>query len=82
MMDELGIDLRGHRPKGLDALPTITWDRLITMGCGDACPHLPARRRLDWDLPDPTGMDGNRFGEVRDEIGRRVGQLLAELDSP
>jgi protein-tyrosine-phosphatase len=80
LMAERGIDLSAGRPRGLAELPEVTWDCLVTMGCGDACPHLPARRRLDWELPDPKGMDDARFREVRDEIGRRVEALLADLD--
>ena len=79
LMKERGIDLAGHRPRGLDDLPQVTWDRVVTMGCGDACPSLPTRGRLDWDLPDPKGMDDEGFRAVRDEIGRRVERLLEEM---
>lgn len=78
-MAERGIDLAAHASKGLDDLPPATvWDFVVTMGCGDACPHLPARRRLDWDLPDPKTMGDEDFRRVRDLIGDRVRELLRE----
>jgi len=58
------------------------WDCVITMGCGDACPHLPARRRLDWDLPDPVALDDAGFRAVRDRIEELVARLAAELPGP
>lgn len=80
LMLERGIDLSRHTSKGLAALPQgIEWDAVVTMGCGDACPQLPARRRLDWELPDPKRMkDDQRFREVRDRIEELVRQLVAE----
>jgi protein-tyrosine-phosphatase len=78
MMAEKGVDLTGQRSTGLDELPDgARWEYVVTMGCGDACPHLPAVHRLDWDLPDPKPMDDGGFGRVRDEIERRVLSLLA-----
>lgn len=79
-MKELGVDLEtGHRSKSLAELPGGTWDWVITMGCGDACPHLPAWNRDDWALPDPKNMNPEEFNQVRDEIGRRVRTLLEPL---
>jgi protein-tyrosine-phosphatase len=75
-MAERGIDITTQRSKGLDELPALQWDYLVTMGCGDACPHLPARQRLDWDLPDPKSMDDSGFRDVRDRIERLVYELL------
>jgi len=83
LMAEKGIDLAGHRSKSLDELPAgVVWDCVITMGCGDACPHLPARRRLDWDLPDPVALDDAGFRAVRDRIEELVARLAAELPGP
>ena len=79
MMNEAGIDLSGARSKGLDELPDGTWDWIVTMGCGDACPHLPARHRADWDLPDPKGMDDAGFRAVRDRIQGLVADLLTNV---
>jgi arsenate reductase (thioredoxin) len=78
LMKEKGIDLGSQRSKGLDDLPpNLDWDYLVTMGCGDACPHLPARRRVDWDLPDPKPLGDEEFRRVRDQIGALVAGLLA-----
>jgi protein-tyrosine-phosphatase len=77
-MKEKGIDLTAHRSKGLDELPeSHMWDVVVTMGCGDACPHLPARQRLDWDLPDPKGLGDDEFRRVRDRIETLVRALVS-----
>ena len=77
-MAERGIDISGQASKGLGDLPPgVAWDFVVTMGCGDACPALPARHRLSLDLPDPIGMEDPPFRRVRDEIERRVSGLLA-----
>jgi arsenate reductase (thioredoxin) len=79
-MAEKGIDLSSHASKSLDDLPgDVRWDAIVTMGCGDACPHLPARRRVDWDLPDPKNLDDDGFRRVRDDIERRVAALVDEV---
>jgi protein-tyrosine-phosphatase len=75
-MRERGIDLTAQRSKGLDDLPAARWDYVVTMGCGDACPHLPARTRLDWNLPDPKHMDDDGFRAVRDRIEALVHELI------
>ena len=78
MMAEKRVDLAGQRSKGLDDLPDgVRWEYVVTMGCGDACPHLPAAHRLDWDLQDPKPLDADGFRRVRDEIERRVRALLS-----
>ena len=76
-MREKGIDLSGHSSKGLDDLPDVQWDYVVTMGCGDACPFLPARHRQDWDIPDPKALDDEGFRAVRDRIAGQVRELLA-----
>lgn len=77
-MAERGIDLTSQSSKGLDDLPTdAVWDDIVTMGCGDACPHLPATRRHDWDLPDPKALPDDAFRDVRDRIEALVRELLA-----
>lgn len=75
-MREKGVDLTLQQSKGLDDLPTVRWDYVVTMGCGDACPHLPARNRLDWELPDPKAMDDDGFRAVRDRIEHLVHGLI------
>ena len=76
-MREKHIDLAQQRSKGLDDLPTVTWDYIVTMGCGDACPTLPARHRLDWELQDPKHLSDEGFREVRDQIESLVTALLS-----
>jgi arsenate reductase len=78
-MRERGYDLSTHRSTGLDAIPEGEYAAVVTMGCGDACPFVPAQRREDWDLPDPRAMEPAAFNAVRDDIERRVLELLASL---
>jgi arsenate reductase len=78
-MKELGYDLARHESKSLDDLPQIVFDYVITMGCGDECPWIPAKHREDWALPDPKNMEMSEFRKVRDEIGRRVSELMKWL---
>jgi arsenate reductase len=77
-MQELGYDLSTHTSKSLDEVDG-EFDAVITMGCGDACPLVPARRREDWALPDPGHLDDDAYRAVRDEIASRVRILLATL---
>jgi len=82
-MEERGVSLDGHRSKGLVELPDgVTWDAVVTMGCGDACPHLPAKTRYDWDLPDPKAMSDDEFRDVRDRIERLVAELVTRVAGP
>lgn len=78
-MAELGYNLSAHRSKALDALPAGVWDVVVTMGCGDACPSLPARRRADWEIPDPRALPPEEFRRVRDLLRAKVAALLAEI---
>jgi protein-tyrosine-phosphatase len=75
-MRERGYDLSAHASKSLDGIPPGPWDVVVTMGCGDACPWVPAARREDWAIPDPKDMEPAEFRKVRDEIERRVLALL------
>jgi protein-tyrosine-phosphatase len=77
-MAELGCDLGTQHSKSLDRI-SGEFDAVVTMGCGDDCPWVPARRREDWALPDPKHLDGDDYRAVRDEIGRRVRALLESL---
>src|SRR5918999_554449 len=79
-MRELDVDVSGARPKKLTRDMAERADVVVTMGCGDECPYIPGKRYLDWDLPDPKGRPLEEVREVRDEIERRVGELVAELD--
>jgi arsenate reductase len=78
-MAEIGIDISREIPKRLTSEKVAAADVVIRMGCGDACPVYPGKRYLDWDLPDPSGMDLDSVRRVRDDISRRVMQLLAQL---
>ncbi|BDU18125.1 arsenate reductase ArsC [Lysobacter auxotrophicus] len=77
-MSELDYDLSKHESKSLDDIDG-EFDAVITMGCGDNCPWIPATRREDWGLPDPKHMDDEGYREVRDDISARVKALLASL---
>jgi arsenate reductase len=77
VMGEEGIDLAGASPQRLTAELAQAAAWLITMGCGDACPVVPGLEREDWPLDDPKGQPLARVREIRDEIARRVGTLLA-----
>jgi arsenate reductase (thioredoxin) len=79
VMDEVGLDLSQEFPKPLTTEAVQAADVVITMGCGDACPVLPGRRYLDWQLEDPAGKSVDDVRPIRDEIDRRVTALLAEL---
>ena len=80
-MAELGIDLvaSGAFPKRLEDAAVEASDVVITMGCGDTCPFYPGKRYLDWALDDPAGQGVDAVRPIRDEIDRRVRELLAEL---
>ena len=78
-MAAVGYDLTTHRSKSLDEIPAGPYAFVITMGCGDACPWVPADHREDWALPDPKTLDPTQFAAVRDEIERRVLDLLAHI---
>ena len=78
-MAEIGIDISREIPKRLTSEKVAAADVVIRMGCGDACPVYPGKRYLDWDLPDPAGMDIDGVRRVRDDISRRVMQLLPQL---
>ena len=77
-MSELGYDLAKHASKSLDAIDG-EFDVVVTMGCGDSCPWVPAKRREDWALPDPKDMDDDGYRAVRDTISMRVKALLASV---
>src|SRR3954470_9175500 len=80
VMRELGIDLCDRKPRLLTRELAEQADVVVTMGCGDACPYIPGKRYLDWDLPDPSGRPVDEVRRIRDEIRERVRQLVRELD--
>jgi arsenate reductase (thioredoxin) len=78
-MNELGIDLSDRVPRELSEDDARWADVVVTMGCGDECPYVPGRCYIDWDLPDPKGRPIEEVRATREEIERRVGELLSEL---
>ncbi len=78
-MREVGCDLTAGRSKSLDDVAGIEFDAAVTMGCGDQCPLVHARRREEWNIPDPREMDADGYRGVRDTIERQVKELLAKL---
>jgi arsenate reductase len=79
VMREVGIDLADLRPVRLTRELAERADVVVTMGCGDACPYIPGKRYIDWDLPDPKGRPLDEVRTLRDDITRRLADLLAEL---
>jgi arsenate reductase (thioredoxin) len=78
-MLECGYDLSQHSSKSLSDLPDIEFDFVATMGCGDACPFVRAKRREDWDIPDPKDLGPEQFRAVRDLIEKSVKAALARV---
>jgi len=79
-MKELGYDLSTHDSKSLDEVKAFApFDVVVTMGCGDACPWMPAKQFIDWQVPDPKHMEPAAFNEVRDFIGEKVKELIVSL---
>jgi len=81
-MAEVGIDITGEFPKPWTDEIVQAADVVVTMGCGDACPLFPGKRYEDWELDDPSGQPLEAVRPIRDAIGRRVRELLAELEVP
>jgi arsenate reductase len=79
VMKERDIDISNEAPRKLTEEMGLNADVIVTMGCGDACPVYPGKRYVDWDLMDPAGKDVDEVRQVRDEIERRVRDLLADL---
>jgi protein-tyrosine-phosphatase len=79
VMRELGIDLSDRRPQQLTDELAQAADLVVTMGCGDTCPYISGKRYVDWDLPDPRGQPVDAVRATRDEIERRVQELLRTL---
>lgn len=78
-MREIGYDLAAHGSKSLDEIPNEEYDFVATMGCGDACPFVRAKRRDDWQIPDPKHFAPDEIRGVRDLIEQKVKAVLAEL---
>ena len=79
-MQELGYDLSKHDSKSLQEVEQYApFDAVVTMGCGDACPWMPAKQFIDWQIPDPKHLEPAEFNQVRDMIRDKVKDLVASL---
>lgn len=79
-MKELGHDLSSNQSKSLNEVKQFSpFDMVVTMGCGDACPWMPAKKFIDWEIPDPKDLDGDDFRSVRNQIKIKVKDLLDSL---
>ena len=81
VMREDGIDLSHRRPQLLTRELAEQADLIVTMGCGDKCPYIPGKQYTDWNLPDPAGKPIADVRATREQVARRVDELLAELDA-
>jgi len=79
VMKEKNIDLSGRQPKGLNDLPPVEMDYLITMGCEETCPAVPARKIVEWQIPDPKGKPIDEVRKIRDMLEVKVKKLLEEV---
>ena len=82
VMREVGIDIAERIPQRLTRELAEQADVVVTMGCGDACPYIPGKRYIDWDLADPKGRPLHEVRVTRDEIAQRIEGLVAALDRP
>jgi len=79
-MRELGYDLSTHDSKSLQEVEAYApFDAVVTMGCGDACPWMPAKQFIDWQIPDPKHMEREEFNTIRDLISEKVKKLIESL---
>ena len=79
-MKEINYDLSRHQSKSLEDVKRFApFDAVITMGCGDACPWMPAKKFIDWEIPDPKNLAPEEFNKVRDEIKTKVAELLSSI---
>ena len=78
-MAEAGLDLGTQRSKSLAEVEGLSFDAVVTMGCGDACPWMPAKQFIDWQIPDPKHMEPAEFNKVRDFIKEKVEGLIESL---
>jgi arsenate reductase len=80
VMRELGVDLGERVPRRLGQADAEWADVVVTMGCGDACPYIPGKRYIDWELTDPKGLPLDEVRRIRQQIAKRTRDLAAELD--
>jgi arsenate reductase (thioredoxin) len=80
-MREVGIDLSAAPQQRLTTELAREADVVVTMGCGDACPYIPGKRYVEWNLPDPNGGSADEVRGIRDDIAELVRQLANEIDT-
>jgi protein-tyrosine-phosphatase len=78
-MQEVGCDLSKHHSKSLAELPAGKYDYVVTMGCGDECPFIPADRHIDWNIPDPKDLPLDEVRPIRDLIKAQVEELVGTI---
>lgn len=79
-MKEVGYDLSTHQSKSLDDIPRGEFEYVVSMGCGETCPWIPMRHRIEWDIPDPKNLDLDEFRKVRDLIEMKVKELMEKVN--
>ena len=79
-MREVGYDLSRHDSKSLADIPAVEYDFVVTMGCGDECPSVRARHREDWNIQDPKNLPPDQFRKIRDEIEKKVKEVLSRME--
>jgi len=79
VMKEVGVDISSQLSKGFDELNEIAFDYVITMGCGDICPFVPVKKRIEWDIADPKGRPIQAFRETREIIEKKVQEFVDTL---
>jgi arsenate reductase len=79
VMREIGYDLSCHQSKSIAEIPNIEYDVVVTMGCGDTCPSVRARQRIDWEIPDPKNLSMDEVRNIRDLIEKKVKNLLESM---
>jgi arsenate reductase len=77
-LEEIDIDISDRKPKPITDEDVAWAEVVVTMGCGDACPVLPGKRYVDWNLVDPAGLCLEEVREIRDDIARRVAELARD----
>ncbi len=80
-MNEVNYDLKPHFSKSLDQVPDVEFNYAITMGCGDECPNIKAKHKIDWKIPDPKAMNAYDFAQVRELIKDNVLALIEKIKS-
>src|SRR3989338_4738671 len=79
IMKEIGCDLATHQSKSLDEIPQGEYEYVVSMGCGENCPFVPAKNRIEWNIPNPKNMDKEELREVRRLIERHVKELIEKI---